>query len=82
MLTIIGGIIGIITFAGGFLLAIYKIMNRFGNLEESNKCRKQENVILINAVFAICDGLTQIGANGPVTKMKDSLQEYIVKRGD
>jgi hypothetical protein len=81
MLAVIVSISGLLTIVSGFFFTLYKILKKFDTVEESSKCRKEENVIIINSVFAICDGLTQLGANGPVTKAKESLQEYIIKRG-
>jgi Pyruvate/2-oxoacid:ferredoxin oxidoreductase gamma subunit len=77
-----GSIIGSAMVIGGFLFALYKIVKRFENLEEANKCRKEESVILIKSTFAMLDGLHQLGANGPVTQARENLQEYIIKRGD
>jgi len=82
MLETIGGIMGIVITLSGVLFALYKIIKRFENIEESSKHRKEENIVLIKATLAICDGLGQLGANGPVTKCKCDLQEYLIERGE
>jgi succinate dehydrogenase/fumarate reductase cytochrome b subunit len=79
---IIGGFLGILVVVVGFILAMYKIMRRFENIEESSKYRKEENIVLIKATLAICDGLIQLKCNGPVTECKKELQQYLIKRGE
>ena len=81
-LELIGGILGIVTVLGGFVFAIYKIMRRFEAVEESGMYRKEENIVLIKATLAICEGLIQLHCNGPVTECKKELQEYLIKRGE
>jgi hypothetical protein len=75
-------VVASITTICGFLFSLYKIFRRFESLEDSNKCRKKENVILIRSTFAMLDGLHQLGANGEVTKARQELQDYIVQRGE
>jgi hypothetical protein len=77
-----GSIVGALTTLCGLILIVYKIIKRFEALEESGKLRKEESSVLIKSTFAMLDGLTQLGANGPVTKAKEELREYISKRGD
>lgn len=79
---IIGGILGILALLIGFLLAIYKMIRRIECDEESIKQRKDENIILIKATLAICDGLTQLGANGAVKDCKAELQKYLIERSE
>lgn len=82
MIETVGSILGVVVTLAGFLFALFKIIKRFENIEESSKLRKEENIVLIKATLAICDGLGQLGANGPVTKCKSDLQEYLIERGE
>lgn len=74
-------IIGLASIAGaigtliGALYALYKIMKKFETID----ALKKENTLIIKSVFAICDGLKQLGANGAVSKARDELQDYIIK---
>ena len=80
--SLLGGISGLAVVIGGFIVAIFKICRRFENVEEAAKYRKEESAILIRSQLAIMEGLKQQGCNGPVSAMRDELQDYICKRGD
>lgn len=85
MTEIIAGIAAVLTGVGaivGFVATFTKIIRRFEKLEEANKTRKEDTVMLTNCTFAILDGLTQLGCNGDVSKAKAEMQEYIIRRGD
>jgi len=86
IITLIGSILGIFITIGGLVIALVKMFNkiakRFEQVEESSKFRKEENIVLIKATLAICDGLIQLKCNGPVTKCKLDLQEYLIQRGE
>jgi hypothetical protein len=75
-----------ISMIGGLVVGIGKMFNkiakRFETVEDASKYRKEENIVLIKATLAICEGLIQQGCNGPVTKCKYELQEYLIKRGE
>lgn len=47
--------------------------------DEINKI-KRENMLIVYALSACLDGLTQLGANHSVTKAKDQLDEYIISQ--
>lgn len=83
---ITAGTLGIISILVGFLIALFKIISKldkkFEYMGEALKYRKDENVILIKAVLAICEGLIQLKCNGPVTLCRNALQEYLIKRGE
>ena len=85
-LSLIISILSILGFVGGFAVALVKIFNkiakRFEAVEEAAKYRKEESIILIKATLAICEGLIQLKCNGPVTKCRNTLQEYLIKRGE
>lgn len=77
-----GGISGICV----FLHKIYTVVKKFDKkiesvetLKEQVQNRKEENVVIIKTLFAVTDGLTQLGANGPVTKARDELRDYVIK---
>lgn len=72
-------IIAAISFASGIVIFLYKLAFRFKQVEDSVKLLKHENVLLIKASFAICDGLHQKGCNGPVTKAREELEQYIIE---
>jgi hypothetical protein len=76
---IVGGILGIAGVVGALLRKLFK---KFDRIEKSVEYRKEESILIIKSIFGICAGLTQLGANGPVTEAKAALQEYIIKRGE
>lgn len=65
--------------AGGVLFGVYKCVKRLDDMQRESAERKQESVLMIHGVLAALDGLTQLGANGPVTKAKEQLQNYIIE---
>jgi hypothetical protein len=71
----VASVVGALTVIGGFFYGIHKILKKFEMIEGL----KQENGLMIKSIFAICDGLHQLGANGIVTKTRDELQDYIIK---
>lgn len=75
----ISAIIGAITAISVFVRKLYTIVKRFDKKLETVDNLKQENVLIIKSTFAICDGLHQLGCNGPVSKAKEELQDYIIK---
>ena len=74
-----GAWIAIVTFIGGVIVWIVNMTVRFRRLERRSDYRKDDTEILTRAMFACLDGLGQIGANGPVTKMRKEREEYIIK---
>lgn len=47
--------------------------------EEINKI-KRENMLIVYALSACLDGLTQLGANHSVTSAKEKLDRYIIEQ--
>ena len=71
--------IAIITFVGGVIAWVVNMSIRFRRLERRSEYRKDDTEMLTRAMFACLDGLHQMGANGPVTQMRNELEEYIIK---
>lgn len=66
---------------------IEKVEKRVEELEEDaqnfNKdleIDKEERIIIIKALSACLDGLSQLGANHSVTKSKEELDDFILKK--
>ena len=78
-LTHAGTLIAILTFIGGVIAWIVNMTVRFRRLERRSEYRKDDIEILVRAMFACLDGLHQKGANGPVTQMRNELEDYIIK---
>lgn len=74
-----GAWIALLTFAVGVIGWIVNMTVRFRRLERRSEYRKEDTEMLTRAMFACLDGLHQMGANGPVTQMRNELEEYIIK---
>lgn len=74
-----GSWIALITFAAGVVGWFIRLTLRFRRLERRSEYRKEDTEMLTRAMFACLDGLHQMGANGPVTQMRNELEEYIIK---
>ena len=74
-----GAWIALLTFAVGVIGWIVNMTVRFRRLERRSEYRKEDTEMLPRAMFACLDGLHQMGANGPVTQMRNELEEYIIK---
>ena len=74
-----GAWIALLTFAAGVIGWIVNMILRFRRLERRSEHRKDDTEMLTRAMFACLDGLHQMGANGPVTQMRNELEEYIIK---
>lgn len=74
-----GAWIAILTFIGGVIAWVVNMSIRFRRLERRSEYRKDDTEMLTRAMFACLDGLHQMGANGPVTQMRNELEEYIIK---
>lgn len=63
----------------GLFLVIYKAIRTYKKIDRLDK----ENGIIIETELAICDGLTQLGANGAVSEARKKLSNYLINnRGD
>lgn len=74
-----GAWIALLTFVVGAIGWIVNMTLRFRRLERRSEHRKEDTEVLTRAMFACLDGLHQMGANGPVTQMRNELEEYIIK---
>ena len=84
---IIFGNIGIISAAiagtvaiGGTLAAIVRWFDRQAKQDLDIKSIKKENMMIVSALSACLDGLTQLGANHAVTTEKEKLDRYILEK--
>lgn len=66
---------------------IEKVEKRIENLEEDARnfnrdleIDKEERIIMIKALSACLDGLSQLGANHSVTKSKEELDDFLLKK--
>jgi len=63
-------------------MAWEEIMNKCPTIKkliETVDTLKKENILIIMSVFAICEELKQLVANGAASKTRDDLQDYIIK---
>lgn len=78
----LGTVVSVITIASAlFGIAAYvaNLAYRFKKLERHADHRKEDTKIILSSLLACLDGLHQQGANGPVTKAKAELEQYIIK---
>lgn len=76
---LIAGVITAVTVIGTFLKKVYKIISKMEKNIGTVSTVKEEQFFIVKTLLAVCDGLGQLGANGPVTKAKEDLQDYIIK---
>lgn len=76
---LIAGVITAFTVIGKFLKNVYKSISKMEKNIETVGTVKEEQFFIVKTLLAVCDGLGQLGANGPVTKAKEELQEYVIK---
>ncbi len=63
----------------GIFYLLYKAIRTIRKIDRLDR----ENGIIIRTELAICDGLGQLGANGPVSDAKKELSCYLTNnRGD
>jgi hypothetical protein len=77
--TVVVALSGIFLFIKNIFKAFKKIEAKIEKIDTVDYL-KTENKMLVRTSFAICDGLIQLGANGPVTKCRDDLREYLIQR--
>jgi hypothetical protein len=78
LVTILECFVAIIT-VGGFFITVYKLIKKIDRTITTVDELKQEQFYVVKSIFVIMDGLGQLGANGPVTKAKEELRDYIIK---
>lgn len=64
---------------GGVFAFYYNIRKRFESMESRGNARKEENKLIIGALFACLDGLHQLNCNDVVTQCREDLQKYLIK---
>ncbi len=75
----VAGILTAITAISAFLCKLYKAIKKIDKRIETVDGLKEEHFFVVKTLLAVCDGLGQLGANGPVTKAKEELQEYVIR---
>lgn len=65
--------------AGAIISAVRWFDRQKKQDEEINKI-KRENMLMVYALSACLDGLTQLGANHSVTSAKEKLDKYIIEQ--
>lgn len=65
--------------AGGILWKTYRATRMIEDMHRATEQRKKENEVILRGVLASLDGLTQIGANGEVTRAKKELEEFLIR---
>lgn len=73
----IGAVISAVILICGSILRIVKWFERQRRQDQDIKDIKEEDAMLCYCLFAVLDGLKQLGANGNVTKAKNDLQKYL-----
>ena len=65
---------------GGAVAAIVRWFDRQAKQDIDIKSIKKENMMIVSALSACLDGLTQLGANHSVTTEKEKLDRYILEQ--
>lgn len=60
-----------------FVLKVHKWYLRQEQQDRELKRIKDENMLICEALAACLNGLNQLGANGPVTKAREKLENYL-----
>ena len=69
-----------LSMVGGVFLFLYRIARRIEKATGRIEIHSDDIKILMKCNSACLNGLTQIGANGPVTKMKNEMERYLIER--
>ena len=64
----------------GAIAAIVRWFERQAKQDDDIKNIKKENMMIVSALSACLDGLTQLGANHSVTTEKEKLDRYILEQ--
>jgi hypothetical protein len=70
-----------LSMVGGVFLFLYRIARRIEKATGRIEVHRDDIKILMRSEFTCLDGLTQLGANGEVTKMKQEMKDYLIGRG-
>ena len=79
----IGAISGVIAGAAvifGAVFAAFRWFERQSKQDSDIQNIKKENMMIVSALSACLDGLTQLGANHSVTAEKEKLDRYIIEQ--
>lgn len=72
-------IIGLGTAIGGLLAGVFNLIIRFRKLEKHDKQDHETQTVILEALFAVLDGLKQQGCNGPVTEAREKLRKRVIE---
>lgn len=61
---------------GGCILFLYKLWNRFEQVERRSYNRQEDTAMIFECLRGCLEGLTQLKANGPVTESLNKLNRY------
>lgn len=76
----IGAVISAVLLICSTVMRIVKWFERQCKQDQDIQDIKEEDAMLCYCLFAVLDGLKQLGANGNVTKAHDELQKYLNKK--
>ena len=65
----------------GVAKPVYKMLKTIQEIKEENETRKEGTKILLKSLFAIMDGLGQMGIDGIVTDTRNNLEKFIIEKG-
>lgn len=71
--------LGLLGAIGGIAVWWANLRQRFHALERHDKADREVQALMLQALFAITDGLKQQGCNGEVTKAHQTLKDYVIK---
>jgi len=77
---LIGTILGALAILSAAIVWLCHFVLRFHRLERHDKLEYEARCVLMEAILAALDGLSQLGANGPVGEARSRLKEYLVKQ--
>lgn len=72
-------ILSLATAVGGLLAGVINLIIRFRKLEKHDKQDHETQIVILEALFAVLDGLKQQGCNGPVTEAREKLRKRVIE---
>lgn len=72
-LTALGVIIGLV-------INIFRQFNKWNSYDEKIKSIKEEQYLQLETLFAVLDGLHQMGCNGKTTEASQKLDDYLKRK--
>lgn len=70
-------VLGVLATITGFIVAVYKICQRFSKMEQKIEHSGRTHRVLMEGLYACLDGLHQQGCNGEVTKALGALHKHL-----